>query len=575
MTSADTKIEQLIQQGRYLEARTLAEQFLSEKKDLKVQQLYAITLSRSGALDSALSLLNPIYKENPKNTETVGILGGVYKQLFRKTQDSSYAILSREVYLKNFIETKSYYPGINAAAMSAISGKLKQARRLAGEIIELLDRTASEEASDDFWQLATRGEAYLLLRDRTSAVESYFKARKIAGNNWGWIGSVYHQLWLLNHYVPVPPEIMRVFSPPGVAAFVGHMIDHPNRKNKRFPAEIEGNAWEAIRAAIQTLNVKVGYSSLACGGDILFAECLGEAGGEINFILPFKKSDFIQTSIQFAGDDWRKRFEKLCDTYPVNFITNESYDNNDELFHFLGKVIFGEAVLRSQLMLNEPSLITLLSEFDLTSLKGGTRDVKKLWPYPDNHININPDQYVASITADAAEDYKLASTPPEVQSEPIKKIRRLAYMLIADFEQGTSEGLKFELEEKASHVEGVIQFTQEDHHFVFGSASVPVIMELFSVITKSLPHSMRPFMKISLQVESLPLHSDEDQYDIDYNFIVPISIHAKLAYGETYATDSFAALLVLDQQDYLFDFVGEVQVLDDQIKRAIYKVEKT
>jgi hypothetical protein len=50
---------------------------------------------------------------------------------------------------------------------------------------------------------------------------------------------VYNQLWLLNNFVPVSGEVMKMFNPPMVMAFIGHMIDHPNRSTPRFPASIE------------------------------------------------------------------------------------------------------------------------------------------------------------------------------------------------------------------------------------------------------------------------------------------------------------------------------------------------
>src|SRR5687768_16158859 len=92
--SATEHIEELIAQGRYLEAR-----FLSEKvkidSDLKAQQLYGLALSKSGMPEDALQLLEPLYRSNGEDPETAGILGSIYKELFKKNQTTTFAQLSR------------------------------------------------------------------------------------------------------------------------------------------------------------------------------------------------------------------------------------------------------------------------------------------------------------------------------------------------------------------------------------------------------------------------------------------------------------------------------------------------
>src|SRR5690606_11745139 len=151
---------------------------------------------KSGSPENAQEFLEPIYQAMPEDVETAGILGGIYKELFKKHQDSKYAILSRDTYLKNFQGTRHCYPGINAATMSAIAGRAAQGKEIAVEVISLINPQAT-----DFWELATLAEAYLLTKNRTQSVEYFIRARQLAGTDWGKVTSVYNQLWLLNHYV--------------------------------------------------------------------------------------------------------------------------------------------------------------------------------------------------------------------------------------------------------------------------------------------------------------------------------------------------------------------------------------
>lgn len=412
--------ETLINQGRYLEARALCEHALRSGSNLRLQQLYALALSKSGAPEEARKFLEPIYQNNSADAETAGILGGIYKELFKKNQDSKLAILSRDTYAKNFEATKSYYTGINAASMSAVGMQASKSKTLAKEVIALID-----EATEDFWELATLGEALLLIREKDRSVQAYTKAKKVAGSDWGKITSVHNQLWLLNNFIPVPADVQRMFSPPGVMAFAGHMIDSPDSPRVRFPGEIEGEIKKAIAAQVQAHNVKVGYCSLACGGDILFAEAIAEQNGEVHLYIPFDIEEFINISVAFAGEHWVERFKALIKQFPVNMLTQEKYNGHDELFALQSKIVFGAALIGTEAYHTNPMLLTVLSEVDLKQLEGGTRDALKFWPRALGRINVNPDRYVTPEMKGAKQESVRVPRPFDAN-------RPTGYLLVAD-----------------------------------------------------------------------------------------------------------------------------------------------
>ena len=181
----------------------------------------------------------------------MGILGSVYKELFKKYQSSKYAILARDTYVRNFEVTKNYYTGINAASMSTLAGQARRGKEIAQEVLTVL-----KDPEHDFWEAVTQAEAYLLMKERAKSEEAYLRASKLAATDWGKINSVYNQLWLLKHYLPVPGEVLKAFSPPVVVAFVGHMIDHPDRLQPRFPPSIEGEVKQAIIECYQNVERK-------------------------------------------------------------------------------------------------------------------------------------------------------------------------------------------------------------------------------------------------------------------------------------------------------------------------------
>ena len=386
-------LEELISQGRYFEARSKAEEILQTASDVRTKQLLALAISKLGMPELALETIEPVYKQSPDDPESAGILGSIYKELFKKNQQTKFAILSRDTYQRNFILTQNYYTGINAASMSAMAGQAGQARDIAAQVIVLVE----QKIPHGFWELATLGEAYLLIKNKALSAEYYVQARKMAGSDWGQVTSVHNQLWLLNHYIPVAKDVMKLFGPPNVVAFSGHMIDGPSRTTPRFPASIEQQIKESIRHSIRTMNARVGYSSLACGSDILFVESLVEEGAEVNILLPFAKEDFIKTSVHFAGAGWVDRFNKIMHHHPSSLITNAPYGGNEELFSFLGRAIYGAAILRCGATHSEPSLLTVLSDSDLKAREGGTRDTVAQWPFAQRHVNINPDIFTLNL----------------------------------------------------------------------------------------------------------------------------------------------------------------------------------
>ena len=382
------EIENLIVSGRYFEAHNMAEEYCAENPDdLRAQQLCGLSMSKSGARMAAIKYLEPVFEQHSKDAETAGILGGVYKDHYKMTADSIYARKSLETYLSNFEDTKSYYTGINAATMSQILGRGKTARSVASEVIEI----ASQE--DSFWAYATIGEAYLLLRDPIKALESYQRAAQMGGSQYGNMGSIYAQLLILEHFINVPEEILAMFAPPKIAVFAGHMIDN-NRSVPRFPEEISEQVKFAISNELRINKIRIGYSSLACGSDMLFVEALLELGGEANVYIPFDREDFLKTSVEFAGEHWLERFKKIEESQKITYISKSHYEGVDLLFQFLGQIMIGSGIMRASSFHDQPYLLTVASESDKSNKAGGTNALRAIWPYPENFININPDLYI-------------------------------------------------------------------------------------------------------------------------------------------------------------------------------------
>jgi hypothetical protein len=99
--------------------------------------------------------------------------------------------------------------------------------------------------------------------------------------------------------------------PRKVVLFSGHMIDAPDRKTPRFPADKATIAAREIAKALDGL--KIGAHDLAicggaCGGDLLFAEEALAREAALELYIPFETAEFLAKSVDFAGQGWRERF---------------------------------------------------------------------------------------------------------------------------------------------------------------------------------------------------------------------------------------------------------------------------
>ena len=100
-------------------------------------------------------------------------------------------------------------------------------------------------------------------------------------------------------------------SPNAVVLFSGHMIDAPDRKTPRFPADKESVAAAAIADALSGIGVISGDLAIcggACGGDLLFADACLARGMRVELYSPFDEPAFLAESVDFAGGNWHERY---------------------------------------------------------------------------------------------------------------------------------------------------------------------------------------------------------------------------------------------------------------------------
>ncbi|MGZ4735029.1 MAG: adenylate/guanylate cyclase domain-containing protein [Acidimicrobiia bacterium] len=156
------------------------------------------------------------------------------------------------------------------------------------------------------------------------------------------------QLTLICAQVGADVSVLAPLAPPRVVHYCGHMIS-PSGKPGRFPASAEAEVAAAIAEQVQ--GVALGFGSLACGADILYAEALLERGAELHVHLPCAIDDFIAVSVEVGGPGWLARFDHCLGlAASVSISTAGRYLNDPELFAYCSRVAMGHTLIRAEFL---------------------------------------------------------------------------------------------------------------------------------------------------------------------------------------------------------------------------------
>jgi class 3 adenylate cyclase len=442
---------------------------------VRLTQLFALALVKCGFITRARDLLSGLMEKGHKDEETLGILGRVYKDLWLLSggalENSEYLRQSRDLYLEAFRRNRGYYSGINAASMSLMLGDNVRAEKLAKVVLKICITFMKDAQERDYWGLATLGEGFLLLKKFKEAGRYYGLARKRGGKNFSYLASTRKQLLLLSRFMDVPEDVVGILDIPPIIAFTGHMIDSPGRKVPRFPPSIEGRIKAALASALDEHNPGIGYSSAACGSDILFLELMQERKAETNVVLPFELDDFFKISVDFAGVQWRERAQSVLQhcTRRVQ-ATEGKYLGDDLLFDYANHVIMGKALLRSSMLETEA---VLLAVWDPGSgaATGGTSDFVQTWnkkQLPVHIIDITKvDRTGTNIDEKGAEP--VASEEPAAVPRFKNVHRVLKVMLFADlvgFGSLKEEQIPFYINRYMKGFEGIVKKRRFKPHFM-------------------------------------------------------------------------------------------------------------
>jgi tetratricopeptide (TPR) repeat protein len=334
--------------------------------NLHGERLLGLVLGRLGQVAEAKVHMLQVAERHESDPEAQGILGRVYKDLWRlewrdlpdlterqqrARQNARYVNTAIDAYDKAARRHFDFYTAVNVVSLTRLLehlGAVNTVHRAgSSEVADLvavarfgarnaMARTSFQDGQEGIWAAATLGELELVTGDVSSALDCYRDAAYSPGTTYFNVRSMLDQILLFESLGfradalgPIKEMLQqraeaiahtaagaRLSSAPFAKVIIasGHMIDAPNRPTARFPSHKETAVRDRIDARLAAW--KVGAGDLAvCGGargaDILFAELCAARGAEVWMLIALGEADFLEKSVRLPRTDWEDRYYAL------------------------------------------------------------------------------------------------------------------------------------------------------------------------------------------------------------------------------------------------------------------------
>jgi len=126
--------------------------------------------------------------------------------------------------------------------------------------------------------------------------------------------------------------------------------------------------------------VGFGYSSAACGSDILFLEAMFDLNAETHVVLPYEQVAFVRDSVDLVpGSSWGSRFEHvLHHATQVTVCSDRPRTNTQAAYEYANLMLRGLGIIRSR-QLDTPLVPVVIWDGKPGDGPGGTASMVKEW----------------------------------------------------------------------------------------------------------------------------------------------------------------------------------------------------
>jgi class 3 adenylate cyclase/tetratricopeptide (TPR) repeat protein len=592
--------ERLLKLGEPLLAYdAVAEGMKSFPQDLRLRQLLALALARSGAAGPANLALNRLFEDGYRDEETLGLLARTYKDLAREEQDVSKATAhlrqAFEFYSQAFETTGGYWTGINAATLARMLGELDSATGLARLVREQCRQRLpqlEDGSGERYWLVSTLGQAALLVGDWPEAEDWYGQAVELGRGDWGSLQSTRHTARLLmqcdspHDKGDEAARIEKLFRFPSVVVFAGHMIDRDDRPEPRFPRHLEPMVNAAIQQCLKRLNAGFGYASGACGSDILFHEAIVEMEGESHVVLPYARELFIKDSVDVVpGSDWTMRLERvISQANDTQELSKQPQMGGGVSYEFANLMLHGLASIRAAQLETNLVPVAVWDGKPGTGM-GGTGGTVERWRRLGLQIEVIDLQEILRCDCPTFSAKTVAPTATvsqqvtEVSSEFAPEIRALLFADAEGFSKLSDEqvplfaqhflGLAGKLASESKHRPLTKNTWGDGLYFVFANVqdAGQFALDLRDVVraTDWSKHRL-PALNLRIGLHAGPVYSCCDPVTKHTTYIgANVSRAARIEpitpTGQVYASQTFAALAAAEGvKEFRCDYVGQTSM---------------
>jgi tetratricopeptide (TPR) repeat protein len=157
-----------------------------------VQEQLALALNRLARRDEAERILNELLDNRGPSSETYGILGRVYKDLWddalkRNERLAARGLLDKAIgaYLKGFeTDWRDAYPGINAVTLMELKEPPDPRREKLVTVVSYAVERRVAAGKPDYWDYATLLELAILAKDEQAALDALASALAVVREKW-------------------------------------------------------------------------------------------------------------------------------------------------------------------------------------------------------------------------------------------------------------------------------------------------------------------------------------------------------------------------------------------------------